>query len=314
MIKASGTVQGAVMAEDPRTREELLEAVNRLEEQVFNLRFRQRAFEALEKENARLRVDLGFKQNRHYDVTIPAQVIKRTRTSWWSTVTINRGRRHQVTKDLPVISREHAVVGKITATGLTDDTAEVLLLTDEQCSVAARIGRSVSMQGIVQGYRGLGNLTPEVRLTYLDPDISLPAGAILYTDDFEGQVFPPDLLIGRVVRQVKGELFDSAIIDPQVDFTRLDSVFVIRMSEEGEGENDGEQVNEEDATEPGSGVEDAGGAEDVVEEAVASGGDLDPAVVTEESLSGEGPGRDQAGAENEAISSPRAVEEEPIQD
>lgn len=252
VIKASGAVESESIRQDPRTREELLSEVARLEKQVFNLRFRQRTLAQLEKENARLRADLGFKQTRPYNLTIPAQVIKRNRTSWWSTVTINRGRKHQVTADLPVISRDHAVVGKVTPNGLTDETAEVLLLTDEQCQVAARIGQRVNMQGIVQGYRGLGNLTPEVRLTYLDEDVLLPAGALLYTDNFEGQIFPPGLLIGRVVEQIRGEYYDSAIIEPQVDFTKLDSVFVIRAADEEEiaaadAQSDGTEESKEDA-------------------------------------------------------------------
>ena len=231
VIKASGTFQGEASPVDPRTKEELLAEVKRLEEEVFNLRFRQRSYAELERENARLRADLKFAENRHYDVTIPAQVVKRTRTSWWSTVTINRGRDHGVRKDLPVVDRDHGVVGKVTPGGLTADTAEVLLLTDEQCRVAARVGRNVSMRGIAMGYRGPGSLTSKVRLMFLDPDILLAAGAVLYTDDVgEGQVFPPGLVIGRVLEQVKGEYFDSAVIDPQVDFTRLDSVFVIRMA------------------------------------------------------------------------------------
>jgi cell shape-determining protein MreC len=139
-----------------------------------------------------------------------------------------------VTKDLPVINRSHAVVGKVIPNGLTKTTAEVLLLTDEQCKVAARIGRSVSMRGIVAGYRGLGNLTPEIRLNFLDPDILLPAGAMLYTDEGEGQVFPSNLLIGRVLRQLKGDYYDSAVIEPQVDFAKLDSVFVIRTTDDEE--------------------------------------------------------------------------------
>jgi hypothetical protein len=66
-----------------------------------------------------------------------------------------------------------------------------------------------------------------------------------------------------VVRQVKGELFDSAIIDPQVDFTRLDSVFVIRKSEAGaetgdEGlEGEGKPALLEDATGEGAVAEEA---------------------------------------------------------
>ena len=234
VVKAAGAVQGEADREDPRSRGELLTEVRMLEEDVFSLRFRQRGYSDLDKENTRLRADLEFKENKRYNLTIPAQVIKRNRTSWWSTVTINRGTRHQVTKDLPVINRNHAVVGKIIPNGLTETTAEVLLLTDEQCQVAARVGLNVSMQGIVQGHRGLGNLTPEIRLNFLDSDIPLPAGAMLWTDEGEGQVFPSNLRIGRVVRQIKGDYYDSAVIEPHVDFAKLDSVFVIRTTNDEE--------------------------------------------------------------------------------
>ncbi len=237
VVKAAGAVQGEAEQEDPRDRATLLADVKRLEQEVFDLRFRQRGFSELEDENRRLRADLEFRQNKRYDLTIPAQVIGRTRSSWWSTVTINRGRNHQVEKDLPVIDRHHGVVGKVTANGLTDETAEVLLLTDEQCRVAARVGRSVSMRGIVHGYRGVGNLTPEIRLHFLKPDIDLPAGAVLYTDDGEGQVFPPGMVVGTVVRQLKGELYDSAVVDSKVDFNKLNSVFVIRMASGTQGED-----------------------------------------------------------------------------
>jgi rod shape-determining protein MreC len=235
VVKAAGAVQGEADPADSRSREELLAEVEKLEEAVINLSFTQRNYLDLEKENTRLRADLEFKRSKHYNLTIPAQVIKRNRTSWWSTVTINRGTQHQVTKDLPVINRNHAVVGKVIPNGLTKTTAEVLLLTDEQCKVAARVGQNVSMRGIVNGHRGLGNLTPEIRLNFLDPYIPpIPAGAMLFTDAGEGRVFPPNLFIGRVLRQIKGDTSNSAVIEPKVDFAKLDSVFVIRTTDDEE--------------------------------------------------------------------------------
>lgn len=115
------------------------------------------------------------------------------------------------------------------------------------------------MRGIVQGHRGIGNLMPEVHLKYQDSEVILPAGAMLYTDDGEGQVFPPNLRIGRVLEQIKGDYYDSAKIEPQVDFAQLDSVFVIRMEEEVEGE---EALDEEaDLTENETPAEEAAESE-----------------------------------------------------
>ncbi len=235
VIKASGAVQSDG-AKDQRSRKELLDAIAELDKKVVNLEFRQQRLLELERENEELREALDFRRVAKYDITIPALVIKRTRLSWWSTVTINRGTRHGLEKDLPVITRDNAVVGKITPNGLTKDTAEVLLLTDEQCWVAARIGRSASMHGLVHGVRAMNNFKPEIRLTFIDKgqkDVSLAAGAVLYTDDIQetigkGQVYPPNLLIGTIMEQLRGDKQDSARVQPAADFANLKSVFVIK--------------------------------------------------------------------------------------
>jgi hypothetical protein len=45
------------------------------------------------------------------------------------------------------------------------------------------------------------------------------------------------LFIGRVLRQIKGDTSNSAVIEPKVDFAKLDSVFVIRTAiDEGEAD------------------------------------------------------------------------------
>lgn len=231
VVKASGAAQGEY-TEDRRPRGEILGELNDLRTQLVNLDYQRRRFATLESENQQLREALEFSNAAHYEVTIAAQVIKRTTTSWWSTVIINRGTDHGLVKDLPVITKDHAVVGKVTAGGLTRTTAEVLLLTDEQCRVASRIGRSSSLRGLVHGHRGLGNLRPEVYLTFKDKDVTLPAGAVVYTDDIgAGQVYPPWLLVGKVRKQIPGDDVNRALVEPSADFTKLNLVFVIRASE-----------------------------------------------------------------------------------
>ncbi len=227
VVKVAGAAQGELI-EDQRPRGEILTELKNLKEEVFNLRFQQREFAQLESRIQELRDALQFSQDSKFGGTIAAQIIKRTSTSWWSTVTINRGKDHGLTKDLPVITEDYAIVGKVIAGGLTDTTAEVLLLTDEQCRVASRIGRSASLRGLVHGHRGIGNLRPEIHLTLKDKGVTLPAGAVVYTDDIgAGQVYPPGLLVGKVVRPIPGENVDRALVEPLADFTNLKLVFVI---------------------------------------------------------------------------------------
>jgi len=72
-----------------------------------------------------------------------------------------------------------------------------------------------------------------VHLTLNDKGVrSLPAGAVVYTDDIgAGQVYPPGLLLGKVVRQLPGENIDRALVEPLTDFTKLKLVFVITITD-----------------------------------------------------------------------------------
>jgi hypothetical protein len=71
--------------------------------------------------------------------------------------------------DFPVIT-DIGLVGK---TGkVAAHTAEVILLTDEECRVTARVEGTQS-QGILAGERGGFETRPELRLRFLDPRLKI---------------------------------------------------------------------------------------------------------------------------------------------
>jgi rod shape-determining protein MreC len=65
-------------------------------------------------------------------------------------------------------------------------------------------------------------------LTYLSQDIPVNVGEIVVTSGLGGG-FPPEILIGRVVsvHHRDYELYQTAIIEPRSDFTRLEMVLII---------------------------------------------------------------------------------------
>lgn len=225
VLKASGAVHGDGELQDARSREELLAELAALREEVGRLQIKAQQLKRLREDFEQLRGDLDYMKSVDFE-PIPARVIKRTRSSWWGVVTINRGTLHGVQKDLAVVT-EKGLVGKVTANGLTDTTAEVLLLTDEQCWVSARIGYRGALLGFVRGERGLTNLRPEVVLTHIEKENKLPAGALVYTSR-DSTVYPPDLVIGRIVSAREGESYNSAVIESAVDFANLSTVFVYK--------------------------------------------------------------------------------------
>lgn len=180
----------------------------------------------LAQENRTLRSLLEFKQAAGFQGKV-ASVIGYDPTGWLRTVTVDKGTSHGLLEALPVI-QAGAVVGQVSVAA--SDTSQVLLLTDRSSGVAGVIQRSRA-RGIIFG-TGSNNC----RFDYVGQDEDVVVGDVVVTSGMDG-VFPKGLEIGQIVRikNEPGEVFQSIAIKPSVDFTHLESVFVI-TGYEGEPE------------------------------------------------------------------------------
>lgn len=176
----------------------------------------------METENKRLRAALDYRERSTFKL-LPAQIISRDASSWWNTVTINRGFSSKVDSSQPVLTAG-GLVGRTTT--VAKDVSLVLLLTDENCRVAARV-EGTNEQGILSGRRVNGNAAPELILNFLTRDAKLQPGMKVFTAGVSGAVFPAGIPLGTVKEFRARELDGQAIIEPAADFSRLDDVFVI---------------------------------------------------------------------------------------
>lgn len=174
----------------------------------------------LEIENAELNQALKFEQNAPFEV-ISAKIIRRQPSTWWRTVTINRGEKHGVGVQLPVLSPE-GLVGKVNAP--SPNTSTVILLTDESCQVSAKV-EGTPEAGILSGLRGQTGENSLLRLNYLSNNASIKPGMMVYTTG-RGGLFPADILLGTIESYESGPLSGEALVKPAVDFTALKTVFV----------------------------------------------------------------------------------------
>lgn len=174
----------------------------------------------LESENARLRQALSFQKQAPFHV-IAAKIIRRQPSTWWRTVTINRGEKQGIGVQLPVLSPE-GLVGKVDAP--SEDTSTVILLTDEKCQVSAKVDGTPEV-GILSGQRGLTGDAPELRLSFLSKDAKIKPDMLVYTTG-RGGLFPPDILLGTIQSFEPGPLYGEAFVKPAVDFAALHTVFV----------------------------------------------------------------------------------------
>lgn len=215
------SVSGVVASpEDPR---ELKRENDRLQIEVDRLRIISQKHAQTLDENRKLRDLLEFKQAAPFKLTA-ARVIKRVSSTWWNSMVIDKGLLDGLATDSPVIS----AAGLIGKTGkMANHMAEVILLTDETCRVSARIEGTLE-QGIIAGERAGLDLRPDLHLRFLNKNVFINPGANVISTG-EGGLFPAGLLVGRVKRFVNRDLSGEAIVEPAVDFSLLEHVFVVEM-------------------------------------------------------------------------------------
>ena len=194
-----------------------------LQLQVKRLQIIQQKFNQSLEENAKLRQLIGFKQSAPFKMTA-AKVIRRSSSTWWNSLIIDKGSLDGIGTDSPVIT-SLGLVGKTST--LAPHLTKVILLTDEMCRVSAKVEGTLE-QGILAGERAALEVRPELHLRLLSRNANINAGAGVYSTG-EGGVFPADLLLGRVKRFENREISGEAIVEPAVDFSTLDYVFVIEM-------------------------------------------------------------------------------------
>ncbi len=216
-----------------------------LQKQITSVRTGLKSLEQLERENAALQVEnralratnqglrdaehevnrlrhaLNYRERSVFKL-IAAEVVTRDSSTWWRTVTINRGNRDGIEADMPVAT-DVGLVGKVTT--VSDSVSVVLLISDENCKVAASIEGSRE-QGIVSGERVVSGLNPVLNLNFLSKQADLKPGQKVYTSGVGG-VFPSGLLIGVVKTFRVRELDGQAQLTPAVDLSHLEDVFVV---------------------------------------------------------------------------------------
>src|SRR5207249_4243130 len=216
-----------------------------LQKQITSVRTGLKSLEELERENSSLRVDnrqlratnsalrdvehevnrlrhaLNYRERSVFKL-IPAEIVTRDASTWWHTVTINRGKEDRIENDMPVVTDE-GLVGKTTT--VSANITIVLLVSDENCRVASNV-EGTREQGIVTGERVAGGVAPMLNLNFLSKQANLQPGQKAYTSGVGG-VFPPGLLIGTVKEFRVRELDGQAQLTPAVDLTKLEDVFVV---------------------------------------------------------------------------------------
>lgn len=177
----------------------------------------------LQKENHRLRRLLDFKQDSNFEL-LPAKVVARDPSQWFGTITINRGYNDGVQREMPVVT-DRGLAGMVST--VSPNSSQVILLTDPRLAVSAMVQRSrdSGVVGIVETYP---QEQAYLQMTKLSPEANIQPGDVIISSGLGG-IFPKGLQIGTV-RKVYDDQYGlmlSALIEPRVNFNRLEEVLII---------------------------------------------------------------------------------------
>ena len=195
-----------------------LEENSRLKDENERLKRQLPEYDEVKAENERLIRLLNFVKESK-GVSKPARVIGWDLIEWHHTVLIDKGKKHGVEENMPVVSGD-GVVGKILEAG--DSVSKVLLVIDNNSRIGALVQRSREA-GIIEGrQRG------QCRMNYLSREAEIKVGDRIVTSG-TGGTFPKGLFIGFVTKLYfeKFGLHKSADVKPAVDFGKLEEVLVL---------------------------------------------------------------------------------------
>lgn len=191
---------------------ELEAEIARLQSQIIELQQQNSELEVLS-------ALLDFARTNPGPEYLTASVIGRDPSPFLHYIIINRGSDDGLHRGMPVVSSQ-GLVGRVAA--VTAGAARVQLITDPGGAVNVRIQPS-GAEAILTG-----SITGETTIESIPQEANAQIGDLVLTSGLGGN-YPPDILIGQLsgVRKLPVELFQSASVQPIVDFAKLKVVLVI---------------------------------------------------------------------------------------
>lgn len=180
---------------------------------------------SLEKEIQELKKLLDLNSTlTEYDI-VNATVISRNSTYWFNTLTIDKGKKAGITKDMAVITTG-GLIGKVSK--VSNKTSEIKLLTADdityKTSVVIKIDEK-DYYAILNGYDKSNNL---LKLTGIDKSVKLEKGAVVLTSGLGSM--PQGIYIGTVESEELDKYNLSKIISVKSsqDFNNINYVTVLK--------------------------------------------------------------------------------------
>ena len=141
---------------------------------------------------------------------------------------INIGEDKGIKKGIVAMTGD-GLVGKILSVGSNQSIVQCLF--NQDIAVAASVEGVKSTDGIVKGYQN-ENEKFLAKIQGLSLNSNIKKGNVIITSGLGG-IYPGGITIGKVlsVQEDKSKIIKNAIINPSVDFTKIEEVFIVESKD-----------------------------------------------------------------------------------
>ena len=180
-----------------------------------------REFEMLKAENTTLQEYMNLTDKYSSYQTIPAYVINRDVSNYSSTLVLNVGTQDGIRENMTVIA-DKGLVGHVIS--VSEKTCKVQVIIDSASTVSSSI--STTNESII--CKGTLENDHIFRSSYIPTGAELIQGDSVYTSGIGG-IYPKGIIIGTVKEIITtSNITDRyAIVEPSVDFSKIDTVLII---------------------------------------------------------------------------------------
>ena len=213
-----------------KSKHKLYEKYEKLIKKYDKVKLMETKYEEAEKEIKDLKKVLELNNTLSESSYMNATIINRNIGYWYNTITIDKGEKDGVEKDMAVINND-GLIGIVTKTSKLNSTVKLLTTTDtnSKISVKIKVDEDNYIFGLLVGYdkdkksfiiEGIANNT------------EIPISSMVTTTGL-GNNFPSGILIGRVDKITKDnfDLARTVLVKSSVDFDNINYVTVLKKDE-----------------------------------------------------------------------------------
>lgn len=155
-----------------------------------------------------------------------ATVVNRNIGYWYNNITIDKGSKNGITKDMAVITSE-GLIGKITTVSKFSSTVKLLTNSDVNNKISVKIEiKDKFVYGILTGYNSSTN---SFQIEGISENTEIPKDSFVTTTGM-GDIFPSGILIGSVKRVSTDnfKLARTVEVEPYVNYDDINYVTILK--------------------------------------------------------------------------------------